>query len=93
MNSHPKGFFIGNAGADTFVLKLGGRMCTRGFRSEDGDTLLIPSDNYCFARKKGYLVLYCEDTVVAKFNGGSDDFFLPLINHRRYSDRTQHHQH
>ena len=84
MNSHPKAFFIGNAGADTFALKLGGRMCIRGFRSEDGDTLLIPSDNYYFARKKEYLVLYCEDMVVAKFNVGYDGFCLPLINHGRY---------
>ena len=93
MNSHPKGFSKGNAGADTFVLKLGGRMCIRDFRPEDGDTLLSPSDDYYFTRKKGHLVLYCEDTVVAKLNGGSNDFFLPLINHRRYLDRTQHHQH
>tara|TARA_B100001057_G_scaffold299339_1_gene299488 strand:+ start:359 stop:616 length:258 start_codon:yes stop_codon:yes gene_type:complete len=85
MNSHLKRFSIGNAGADNFVLKLVGRMCIRYFYSEDGDTLLIPSDNYYFARKKGCLVLYCEDTVVAKSNGGSDDFCLPLINHGRYS--------
>ena len=85
MNSHLKRFPIGNAGADTFVLKLGGRMCIRDFRPEDGDTLLIPSNNYCFARKKGYLVLYCEDTVVAKFDGSSDDFCLALINHGSYS--------
>ena len=75
----------GNAGADTFILKSGGRMCIRDFRPEDGDTLLIPSDDYYFARKKGHLVLYCEDTVIAKFNGGSDDFCLALINHGSYS--------
>ena len=85
MNSRPKGFSKGNAGADTFVLKLGGRMCIRDLRPEDGDTLLVPSDNYYFAMKKGYLVLCCEDTVIAKFNGGSDDFSLVLINHGSYS--------
>ena len=85
MNRRPKGFSRGNAGADTFVLKLGGHMCIRDFRPEDGDTLLIPSNDYCFARKKGYLVLYCDDTVVAKFDGSSDDFCLALINHGSYS--------
>jgi len=64
----------GNSGADTFVLKLGGRMCIRDFNPEEGDTLLVPSDDYYFARKKGNLVLYCEDMVVARFNGGSNDF-------------------
>ena len=85
MNSRPKGFSEGNAGADTFVLKLGGHMCVRDFRPEDGDTLLIPSDDYYFARKKGHLILYCEDTVVAKFDGSSDAFCLALINHGSYS--------
>ena len=75
----------GNAGADTFVLKLGGRMCIRDFRPEDGDTLVIPSDDYYFTRKKGHLVLVCEEQVVAKFNGGSDDFLqfnteYPLVD-------------
>ncbi len=83
MNSHLKCFSIGNAGADTFVLRSGGRVCIRDFRSEDGDTLIILSHNYYFARKKGCLVLYCKDTVMAKFNCGSDDFCLPLINHGR----------
>ena len=64
----------GNSGADTFVLNTGGRMCIRDFRPEEGDILLLPSDDYCFDRKKGHLVLYCDDVVVAKFNGGSDDF-------------------
>ena len=65
----------GNSGADTFVLKLGGRMCIRDFDPEEGDTLLVPSDDYYFARKKGNLVLYSEDLVVAKFSG--DDFIEP----------------
>ena len=58
-------------------------MCIRGFRLEDADTLLIPSGNYYFARKKVYLVFYCEDTIAAQFNGGYDDFYLPLINYER----------